>query len=357
MAENYGFFNAVETAGTYDRVYDASSFAKVFSLFMTNGVFAKEKTSELQVKAKSGLTVTVKAGRAFIDGYWYELTEDADIIMASNTSAYAVRSVVTCKLDRSARKITINKRDAVTSVLPVNDGTVHELVLAIISLGVGVSTISQSMITDTRGDNSYCGFVTGLVDSINTTDLFAQFQTSFNEWFERMKNQLTTDAAGNLQTQITALNGGSTSLMLDYDYGKSRWGASQSHKIAGNNKMSFVINKKDFGFNENFTDGLYQITLNVSISLLGFNREEMYTGNCGLNVTTDRNLIRQQGAFCESFNKENVKDVYSISVIVKLKKDDDFGLEIRPQLFDYEGEANVNCNVEIDKLGGYVDER
>lgn len=356
MAENYGFFNAVETAGTYDRVYDASSFAKVFSLFMTNGVFAKEKTSELQVKAKSGLTVTVKAGRAFIDGYWYELTEDADITMASNTSAYAVRSVVTCKLDRSARKITINKRDAVTSVLPVNDGTVHELVLAIISLGVGVSTISQSMITDTRGDNSYCGFVTGLVDSINTTDLFAQFQTSFNEWFERMKNQLTTDAAGNLQTQITALNGGSTSLMLDYDYDKSRWGVSQSKTISSNTKHSWNVNKNDFGFNENFTDGLYQITLYVSMKLLRLDREESYNGNCGLSVMTDRNLIKQQGGFYESFNKENVEDVYSNSVIVKLKKNDNFDLRIMAQIFDYEGEVNVACNVEIDKLGGYVDE-
>ena len=356
MAENYGFFNAVETAGKYDRVYDASSFAKVFSLFMTNGVFAKEKTSELQVKAKSGLTVTVKAGRAFIDGYWYELTEDTDVTMASNTSAYAVRSVVTCKLDRSARKITINKRDAVTSALPVNDGTVHELVLAIISLGVGVSTISQSMITDTRSDNAYCGFVTGLVDSINTTDLFAQFQTSFDEWFERMKNQLTTDAAGNLQTQITALNGGSTSLMLNYDYGKTRWGVSQTKTIGDDREHSWSIKKSDFYFNENFTDGLYQITLYVSVKLVGLNRIETYTGNCGLYMTTDKNLINSHGTFIESFEKDAKREVYAQSFVVKLKKDLDFDLSVRAQIFDYEGDRTVSYNVDIVKLGGYVDE-
>ena len=107
MAENYGFFNAVETAGTYDRVYDASSFAKVFSLFMTNGVFAKEKTSELQVKAKSGLTVTVKAGRAFIDGYWYELTEDMDVTISANTKSYAIKDVICCTLDKTERKVSI----------------------------------------------------------------------------------------------------------------------------------------------------------------------------------------------------------------------------------------------------------
>ena len=132
MAENSGFFNAIETAGVYDRVYDASDFAKLFSLFMTNGVFINP-TDQLKVVAKSGLTVTVKSGRAFIDGYWYELTEDTTITMSSNTSAYPINSVVTCKLDKDKRTIKIDKRDAVVSTNPVNTDTVHELVLAVVS--------------------------------------------------------------------------------------------------------------------------------------------------------------------------------------------------------------------------------
>ena len=104
MAENSGFFNAIETAGVYDRVYDASDFAKLFSLFMTNGVFVNP-TDQLKVVAKSGLTVTVKAGRAFIDGYWYELTEDTTITMSSNTSAYPIQSYRDWETDRKSTRL------------------------------------------------------------------------------------------------------------------------------------------------------------------------------------------------------------------------------------------------------------
>lgn len=205
MAENSGFFNAIETAGVYDRVYDASDFAKLFSLFMTNGVFVNP-ADQLKVVAKSGLTVTVKAGRAFIDGYWYELTEDTTITMSSNTSAYPINSVVTCKLDKGKRTIKIDKRDAVVSTNPVNTDTVHELVLAVIAIGVGVSTITNANITDTRANNNYCGFVTGAVKQIETTDLFNQFEDAFGAWFKKMKDQLSKDAAGNLQNQIDSMS-------------------------------------------------------------------------------------------------------------------------------------------------------
>ena len=79
MPEYSGFFGAKKLEdGTYDRVYSEIHFAKLFSMFYKNGIFFDDVTN-LQVVAKSGLIVTVKAGRAFIDGYWYELDEDMDI--------------------------------------------------------------------------------------------------------------------------------------------------------------------------------------------------------------------------------------------------------------------------------------
>lgn len=201
MVENSGFFNAIESGGTYDRVYDASSFADLLSLIVTNGVFVNP-ANQLKVLAKSGLKLTVKAGHAFIDGYWYELKEDATITLASNASAYPIKSVVTCKLDLSNRKITISKRDAVTSTEPINNGLVHELILAVVNIGVGVSTITDANITDTRPDSEFCGYVKGAVEQIDTTDLFKQFETSFNQWFETIKGKLTDDVAGGLQQQI-----------------------------------------------------------------------------------------------------------------------------------------------------------
>ena len=201
MAEQSGFFNSIKTGEAYDRVYDASDFANYFSKFIGNGVFINP-TNNLQVVAKSGLTVTVKKGNAFIDGYWYELTEDMDVTFSPNATAYSINDMVCCTLNKSERKISINKKEAVSSILPVNDGTIHELVLCSIVLGVGVATITDAMITDRRPDETYCGFVKGIVDNIETAELFLQFETIFMDWFEGIKGQLGEDVAGGLQNQI-----------------------------------------------------------------------------------------------------------------------------------------------------------
>lgn len=204
MAETSGFFNALESGGSYDRVYDAADFANYFSKFVGDGVFANP-TNNLQVIASSGLVVTIKAGAAFIEGYWYELTEDTTITLSPNATSYAITDVICCTLDKSNRQITLTTREAVSSILPVNDGSTHELVLASITIGVGVSTITNSVITDRRPDNIYCGYVAAVIDQLETTDLFLQFETAFSEWFETIKGKLSEDIAGSLQNQITTL--------------------------------------------------------------------------------------------------------------------------------------------------------
>lgn len=204
MAEQSGFFNALESDGVYDRMYDASDFAKYFATFIGNGVFINP-TNQLKVVAKSGLTVTLKRGKAFIDGFWYELTEDMDFTLSPNATGYEINDVICCTLNKTNREIRANKKESVSSILPVNNGTVHELVLGSIKLGVGVSTITDAMITDRRPYSNYCGFVEGVVKQIEMDELFKQFETEFSQWFETVKGQLSGDIAGNLQGQINNL--------------------------------------------------------------------------------------------------------------------------------------------------------
>ena len=61
------------------------------------------------------------------------------------------------------------------------------------------------MIEDTRFNNNLCGIVEGAVEQINTTDIFAQYEAYFNEWFADLQTQLSGDVAGNLQNEITNL--------------------------------------------------------------------------------------------------------------------------------------------------------
>lgn len=205
MAETSGFFNALESGGTYDRVYDANDFAEYFALFIGNGVFA-DPMNQLKVVPKSGLTVTLKKGNAFIDGYWYKLSEDMDFTLSPNGTSYAITDVIAVTLDKTNRVITAKKKEQVSSIVPVNNGVVHELIVASISLGVGVSSITEGMITDQRPYEDYCGFVTGTVDQIDAGEMFTQLEAQFNEWFNTIQGKLTSDVAGSLQTQIDDLD-------------------------------------------------------------------------------------------------------------------------------------------------------
>lgn len=239
MPEYSGFFGAKKLEdGTYDRVYSEIHFAKLFSMFYKNGIFFDDVTN-LQVVAKSGLIVTVKAGRAFIDGYWYELDEDMDIVLDVNTTSYAINCSITCTLDRAERKISIVKKQPVTSLLPINDNNKHELVLAVITLGVGVSTITNSVITDYRTNENYCGIVKGTIEQIKTEDLFLQFQAQFTEWFEEVKGVLSGDVAGNLQNQIGVLENLKTEVKSSI-VNAINWLRDKLYEIVGDTDISDI---------------------------------------------------------------------------------------------------------------------
>lgn len=210
MAEKSGFFNARETeVGTYDREYDAEQFAEYFANFISDGVYANP-ANQLKVvfddSPSKPFVVIVRKGKAYIDGYWYELTEDMEITIPANTKPYAIKDVVCCTLDKTERKVSIVLKEDVTSDYPANNNTQHDLVLSTILIQPNASKLNAEDITDKRPDKTYCGFVTGMVDQIDTTELFKQYDDAFQNWFNEMKDQLSTDAAGNLQTQIGLLS-------------------------------------------------------------------------------------------------------------------------------------------------------
>lgn len=210
MAEKSGFFNARETEeGTYDREYDAEQFAEYFANFVSNGVYANP-ANQLKVVFNDSpdkpFVVVVRKGKAYIDGYWYELTEDMEVTISANTKFYAIKDVICCTLDKTERKVSIVLKEDVITDYPANNNTQHDLVLSTILVQPNASKLNAEDITDKRPDKTYCGFVTGMVDQIDTTELFKQYDDAFKNWFNEMKDQLSTDAAGNLQTQIGLLS-------------------------------------------------------------------------------------------------------------------------------------------------------
>lgn len=222
--EESGFFNAEYDSSTdyWDRVYTAEQFAGYFASLIGNGVFA----NMLQVKQHSdtatAMDVRVTIGKAFINGYWYNLREEKFFDIDINTSSSVRTDCICLQYNFNDRTIKAVYHKGVST--PVRNGEMYELMLCTISVGSNVTSISQSSIRDTRMLSSVCGYVTGLITQIDFDDAYSQFTTWFNEykeeiihefddagdiaqaifnaWFEHMKGQLSTDAAGNLQIEL-----------------------------------------------------------------------------------------------------------------------------------------------------------
>lgn len=211
MSHKSSFFNAVESGGVYDRTYNASDFAEFFAQFIGNGVYANP-SSGLQVRASSGMQITINPGYAWINGYMFSVlanTTDSLTLTTADASYGRIDSIVV-GLNLTNREITPYVRTGSPSSSPapvslVRTSTVYEIELAQILVPAGAASITQSNITDVRSDTARCGWVTGLVDQIDTSDLFIQFTAAFNEWFEDFQNTIDDDTAANLLLRIQAI--------------------------------------------------------------------------------------------------------------------------------------------------------
>lgn len=201
MAESSGFFQAMidENTGDYDRKYLAREFANYFALFVKNGVFGSP-TNQLKVVPGNGLSISVSPGNAFIKGMWYNNSSNKNIAIVPNYSSSNRIDTVRVRMDDLARVIKADVYTGDTDLVRTED--TYDLQVATIVVKPSASTITDAEITDTRPNESVCGFVTQLLSVQTTEDLFAQYQAMFNQWFANVKNQLSTDAAGNLQNQI-----------------------------------------------------------------------------------------------------------------------------------------------------------
>lgn len=214
MALTYGFFDAqLDTEGNYDRIYSAEQFAEYFHLIVANGVFPDPAT-QLQVVSSvpASMTVEVSSGFGWINGYYANNSSEHTLNIAVADSVFPRIDAVVLRWVNSTRAMefdvltgTPNSTPTVPALTRSSD--VYELMLAKIMVDAGATSISQSAITDTRADTSVCGWVTGAVQNIDATNLFAQFETAFYEWFDDVKTSLEGDIATNLLNRIIKLEG------------------------------------------------------------------------------------------------------------------------------------------------------
>lgn len=217
-ADSFGLFWNSDAG---DRKYNADSFEKWLKKFFTSGVFE----GDLQVTASSGMTVQIDTGYSNQAGKVGLFEVVNRITLDAAHSSYPRIDTIVVERNDSDREITLKKvTGAYSGNTPVPtprvwDETtgIYQLVLAQIYVGAGVSAITQADITDTRPDLNLCGYIAGTVEEMDFSQFTAQFEAYFSQfeatnlaefeaWFEHMKDQLDTDAAGHLQNEIDALD-------------------------------------------------------------------------------------------------------------------------------------------------------
>ncbi|MGE6515205.1 hypothetical protein [Lysinibacillus sphaericus] len=195
----FGMFNSING----DRRYKADDFAQYFATFIGNGIFVKPSDCLQVMAVTNAMKVIIRPGKAWVNGYY--LINDADHtlnIESSDTGLNRIDRIV-IRLDFLQRKMSVEVKKGALSASPVaptlkRDADAYELALADIYIAKGALTITQATITDTRLNNNLCGYMHNPIYQVDTTSIFNQYQSWFNNYSVTKANEFSV-----WQTNVT----------------------------------------------------------------------------------------------------------------------------------------------------------
>lgn len=272
MSEKSGFFDAHKVSGEWDRTYISEDFARYFSAFVGNGVFAN-KSNELQVIQSSplGMSVTVASGMSWLDGYFYYNDSELQLSLENADGSLNRIDTIVCRwsaVDRLIRTVVKKGVAAVSPQAPTPqwNSDIKELQLASIQISAGTTSITQKLITDTRPNTTVCGWVTSLIDQVDTSTLFLQWQDAYNQEFLNTQNYIAQQKAlwdaffDSVNKDIGIIDGSVTTSKL-------ATGAVTTDKLANNSVTTDKLS----------ADAVKLLFTNTSVSASSFVVDSTYT--------------------------------------------------------------------------------
>lgn len=214
MAITSGFFDSIDG----DRKYNAEQMSSYFDGLISNGIYENIGQRFVVTARTDGfLGVNIGTGRAIINCHWIKNDATVSLTFDPSDIQYPRIDAIVLRLDKteSGRNIDIAVKTGVPSPTPsapslTRNQNIYELMLAAVTVGKNAGTIVQSNISDRRS-SSLCGWVTGVIKQVNTSDLFLQWQTAyehqfdafddymeakkkeFNDWFSSLTKTLNVD--------------------------------------------------------------------------------------------------------------------------------------------------------------------
>ena len=190
-----GFYDAVSG----DRTYSADDMNKPYKRLVSNGVFATpygEPSTDFQVAPYSGLYVTVAPGQGIFGDKWVENDAMLTITVPENNTILPRLDSVLIQVDlrQSGRVANIVYRTGTPATNPqapaINETSgVVEYRVANVRVNASASAISASNITDCRG-SSECPWITALINQVDTSDLYRQWQAAYAEYYENTTEEI-----------------------------------------------------------------------------------------------------------------------------------------------------------------------
>lgn len=311
MAVTYGYFNSING----DRKYNADQMSEYFDGLVSNGVY-EDVGNAMQVLAAGGMNVNVQTGRAILNSKWVKNDAVLSLTLTGSHVTLNRYTAVVVRLDNVNRVITITTKDGTNAANPTKPtmtrtDNMFEICLAYIYVGAGVTSISQANITDTRLDNTVCGYVTGLIQQVDTSTLYLQWQTALENYFTNLQVQwdnwfdtLTQDlrvntyiqkyykrfVMGSTQSNIIPLN------MTGYTYSASDIFEIYANGLYCSPDYDYLIDtsKTPVELHVNATATGSVIDIVVYKSKIGWN--QLVDSNGNAIVTSDgSNLITEEG--------------------------------------------------------------
>ena len=191
--DNYGFFFDSENG---DRRYNAASFEMWLKKFFTSGVFYED----CQVTANNDMSVSVAEGYSNTDGKVRLFSASENLVIETAHATYdRIDTIVIERNDTDRQIIRKVIKGGYSSepepVAPVRSNGIYQLVLAEVYVAAGATSVTQSMITDKRADDSVCGYVICPVDDFDFTQFATQFEAYLAEFKAEYTDNWTTWAA------------------------------------------------------------------------------------------------------------------------------------------------------------------
>lgn len=194
MAISYGFYNAIN----HDRQYDAIQFGQIFDGIIKDGVYETYMKAFIVKESSNEGYVTVQPGRAWFNHTW--TYNDADLPVKILESEVVLDRIDALVIDINSE---LNERQNTlqwvmgtpSSGTPVKPGsfahtdTHNQYPICYVYRHADTEVVVQDDIENAVG-TSLCPFVTGVIEGIDVDDLLLQWTAQFRTFMNNKEHEM-----------------------------------------------------------------------------------------------------------------------------------------------------------------------